>query len=273
MHNPQRRFKNLVHNKETTGEGLEIDLLDLRVKRDSTLVFDGLNLEFKGPGLIQVIGPNGAGKTTLFLTMLGLIKPVKGRVIYDGVDVTGRPEMLRGKVGYMPQVFDVDFNTPFTVWELVDCCFRMHKPWPRLLVRDYAAVSEALAKVGLGRDVWHKRISDLSGGERQRVFLARALVFDPEMLVLDEPLANIDPNGRAVMAEIIGGLSRDKLVIVSSHDPGIMLKWTTRILILNKNSYAYGKPEEVLTPEVLSKFYGFGWEVVEKRVQIYDFHR
>ncbi|WP_440059119.1 metal ABC transporter ATP-binding protein [Thermogladius sp. 4427co] len=245
---------------------------DVYVKRDSQVVLESMNIKFEGPGLIQVIGPNGAGKTTLFLTILGLLKPVKGRILLDGTDVTGRPELLKGKVGYMPQTFDIDLNTPFTVWELVDCCMRMYSKWPRILRGNKDAVKEALVKAGVDESLWHKKVSELSGGERQRVFLARALVSDPPILILDEPLANIDPHGRVLLAETIGSLSKEKLVIVSSHDPSLMLKYTSMILVLNKNIYVYGEPREVLTPEILRKIYGFGWELVEKRVQIYDFH-
>ncbi|MGC9011607.1 MAG: metal ABC transporter ATP-binding protein [Thermogladius sp.] len=252
---------------------VEITLVDLTVKRDNTLVLSDLNVDFKGPGLVQVIGPNGAGKTTLLLAILGFVKPVKGRVLIDDVDVTSKPEMLKGRVGYMPQTSELELNAPFTVWELVDCCYRLYRPWPRLFKRDSKAVRNALLRAGLTEELWHKRVSELSGGERQRVFLARTLVADPPILLLDEPLANIDPQGRALLAEILGRLSEEKLIIVTSHDPLIMVKWTKMILILNKTLYAYGPPEEVLVPEVLSKFYGLGWEWVEKGVHIYDTHR
>lgn len=251
-----------------------LELSDLAVSRNGALVIDGLSARFEGPGLYQIIGPNGAGKTTLLLAILGLVKPHRGRVLLDGVDVTGNPGALYGRVGYMPQLADSRiFETPITPWELVDCCARLYSKWPRLGRSRRELVERALREAGIPEELWHIRVGELSGGMRQRVLLARALVPDPPILLLDEPEANIDPSGRFLLAEHLGKISSKKLVLVTSHDPALFLKWTKGILAINKRVYAFGSPERVLAPDVLTKIYGLGWVAVEKHAHVYDSHR
>lgn len=248
---------------------------DLSVGYSGELVLKDLSFSFHGPGLLQILGPNGAGKTTLIKTILGLLRPVKGRIMINGEDVTGKPSLAGKYIGYTPQLSFLEaYNYPITLWEVVEYCLLLRKKWPRMRAgkRDRRRIEEVLGLVGLPRETWSKRFIELSGGQKQRGLVARALVSDPEILVLDEPFSSVDPQGRVDLARIIGELSREKLIIVTSHDPTLLLKYTKKILMVNKWVYVYGDPDEVLSTEQAGKIYGSGIIEVRKHVHILDSH-
>ncbi len=248
--------------KITVGYGHEIVLRDL-------------SFEYRGPGLIQVLGPNGAGKSTLLKTITGLIKPLTGKITVDGVDITGNPGLAGKYIGYVPQITSAEeLNYPITLYELVTCCYILGKPWPRIRInkgeREY--IEKLLMDLGLPRDKWFKRVDELSGGERQRGYIARALVRNPPIILMDEPFSNIDPEGRVELAEKIASLKKDKLLIVTSHDPTILMPYTDKILLINRQIYFYGDPDEVLRSETIEKIYGKAFIIHGKHVHIIDSH-
>ncbi len=249
-------------------DNVTVDLGGERILRN-------LNFEYKGRGIIQILGPNGAGKTTLLKTMLGLIKPVRGRIYINGVDVTGQPGLAGKYIGYTPQLTLYQLSKyPITLWELVECCLAMRSRWPRIRIgRDkYGMVEKALEFVGLPREKWHRNFHELSGGEKQRGLIARSIVWDPEIIVLDEPFSNIDPAGRVELAKRIARLARRKLVVITSHDPMLLLQYTERILLINRTNYAFGRPGEVLRKDIMGKIYGSAIIEVEKHIHIIDSH-
>ncbi|WP_244372496.1 metal ABC transporter ATP-binding protein [Staphylothermus marinus] len=255
---------------------MSIAVENLTVGYSKYIVLKNLSFKHEGPGLIQVLGPNGAGKTTLLRTILGLIKPIEGRVIINDEDVTGNPSRAGKYIGYVPQTTGLsEPDYPLTVMELIECCYVLRKPWPRILVRrkEKEYIMKILEIVGLSRELWNKNFWDLSGGQKQRSYIARALVHDPSILLMDEPFSNIDPNGRVDLAELIGRLSRNKLVIVTSHDPMLLLKYTSKILLVNREIYVYGKPEEVLRRDIAEKIYGKAILEVREHIHIIDSHR
>ncbi len=228
---------------------------------------EDVNFEYNGAGLIQVLGPNGAGKTTLLKTILGLVKPSKGRVYVCGEDVTGSPSKAGALCGYVPQAQSQrEVNRyPISVEELIRVELKLRR-------KRIDSVHKILELVGLGRSVLEKNFWELSGGEKQRVLIAKALIHNPKVLLLDEPLSPIDPPGRASIARLIGGLSREKLVIVTSHDPVILLEYTSEIILLNKKIYYKGPPSEVLCEDKLRRVYGEAAVVVEGRhIHISDY--
>ncbi len=252
-----------------------ISVEDLTIVLGGEEIFRNLSLTFEGPGLIQIIGPNGAGKTTLLRAILGLVKPVSGRVIVDGEDLTAKPEEVGKRVGYVPQIAPTDVKIPVTAREFVLNSLLLHtKRFPRVFVsgEDIRRVDDALRSVDLEEGRWDRRLFELSGGERQRVLLARALVYDPPILLLDEPLSAVDPLGKVELAEMIGGLAKEKLILVTSHDPILLLPYTDRIVLLNRNYYAIGRPEEILRIEVLKEVYGESAVLLEEHVHISDEH-
>jgi len=239
----------------------------------SEVVLEDVEFEVSGPGLMQVLGPNGAGKTTLFNTILGLIKPVKGRILVDGVDVTGNPRLVGKYVGYVQQFAGVGLEFPITALELVASAYllRQQKP-PRLFKRKTALkrALEVLKKVGLDEHALNKPLTQLSGGQIQRAFIARALVFDPPILIMDEPFSAVDPQGRVELAKMVGELAKEKLVIISSHDPTLLIEYTSKVLLLNRRVVAFGDPEEVLREDILRRVYGSAVLVYAAHVHITD---
>ena len=179
-------------------------------------IIENINFVFTRPSLIQVLGPNGAGKTTFLKTLIGLLRPLRGRVLIANEDVSGKPEKAGKYVGYVPQIFAPTHSPfPVTAWEFVEAGLMLYSRWPRIIAsKDIRnRVKEVLELVDLPKSVWNKSIWKLSGGQRQRVLIARALINDPPILILDEPLAPVDPAGKALLAELIGKLGKEKLII------------------------------------------------------------
>lgn len=254
---------------------VQVELIaeDLTVGYDGEAIIDGFSSSFRGPGLVQVLGPNGSGKTTLLRALLGILRPFKGRILVNGEDVTGRPEKAGAFMGYVPQYFVPEQHYPMTAWELVmNSCLLHVRRWPRLGLgkRCRQLAKRALEVVDLAPEEWHKGFWELSGGQRQRVLIARALVHDPPILVMDEPLSAVDPQGRVELARYIGSLASSKLVIVTSHDPTLMLPHTDAIVLLNRSYYVIGRPDEVLTLEKLRKVYGEAALKVRECIHICD---
>jgi len=263
-------------HKEIFSRTQEIAVENLTAGYGDEVIIENISFKIKGPALVQILGPNGAGKTTLLKAILGLIQPMQGRVVINGVDVTGRPEKAGLFVGYVPQLAIAEFSKyPITAWELVESSLLMHKKkWPRLFTRieDRRRVEEALTTVGLPREFWKENIWHLSGGQRQRVLIARALVHDPPILVMDEPFSAVDPAGRIDLVQVIAELSKRKLVISTCHDPELLLSYTNTIILLNRKVFKIGKPEELLRIEEMKEIYGEAAILMHNHIHICDFH-
>ncbi len=204
--------------------------------RGGQRLLEGVDLAV-GPGeIVTLIGPNGAGKTTLVRLLLGLERP-------DGGRVARRPGL---RVGYLPQRLQVDPVLPLDVSRLLTLTRRA----------DRAAQRAALAEVGVAH-LLQSPVQRLSGGELQRVLLARALLADPELLVLDEPTTGIDFNGQAELYRLIARL-RDRrgcAVLMVSHDLHLVMAATDRVVCLNRHVCCQGEPESVrIHPEYLALF-------------------
>jgi ABC-2 type transport system ATP-binding protein len=186
--------------------------LSKRYRRRAPLALDNLNLRVPQGALFGFIGPNGAGKTTTLRLLAGLLEPSSGQIDIAGYPVHRDPEVVRHCVGYMPDFFGVYHE--MTAWEYLDFFARCYKLAAR---RRRIVVTELLELVGLAE----KRDQDvgrLSRGMQQRLCLARALVHDPQVLLLDEPASGLDPRARVEMRELLRELSAmGRTVILSSH--------------------------------------------------------
>jgi zinc/manganese transport system ATP-binding protein len=226
-----------------------VRLDSVHVSFNGVRALDSISLELRGPGIIQVLGPNGAGKSTLLKVIAGLIRPVRGSVYVNGVDVTGRSDVAGMFVAYMPQSNEPPGWSPLTVWEFVETSVLTRKArWPRFVVGGVRGVVErCLSMVGVPRGSWYLRLSELSGGMFQRVLIASVLVTGAPIMLLDEPLASVDPEGRVALSRVLSQLATDRLVVVTSHDPHPLLEHTRLVVALNKRVVAIGDPHEVLS--------------------------
>ncbi len=207
------------------------------------------------PGeLTGLIGSNGAGKTTLFRVILGLQQASTGRVLLDG-----RPRSHRNPMtGYVPQKFLLDPDMPLRARDLVGLGIDGHRlgiPRPSRARR--ALVEEMLEAVGAG-DFADQRVGLLSGGEQQRVLIAHALVGRPKLLLLDEPLANLDLGAGQEVVTLLGRIAheREVAVLISAHEMNPLLPVMDRVVYLAGGRAVSGTVEQVVRADVLSELYG-----------------
>ena len=216
-----------------------VKLKDVSVEYNGRLVLEDVSLSVNENDFLGLIGPNGGGKTTLLKVMLGLVKPFKGEV-----KVFARaPGESRGKVGYVPQVSLFDRSFPVTAFDVV-LMGRIGKArlfsYYTSFDRDKAA--EALEKVGMlgHRDM---QLGKLSEGQKQRVFIARALVSEPKLLLLDEPTASIDAAVETEFYDILNGLRSKMAIVIVSHDIGVISRHIDKIACLNKKLFYHDSKE------------------------------
>lgn len=211
--------------------------------------FDLYPGEFTG-----LIGANGAGKTTLQRVILGLVAPATGRVLLDG-----RPRPRRGApVGYVPQMFLLDPDAPLRARDLVALGIDGHRLGFALPSRARnARVQEMLEAVDAGH-LAGQRVGHLSGGEQQRILIAHALISRPRLLLLDEPLANLDlPSGQATVTLLAQIAAEQRIaVLLSAHEMNPLLPVIDRIVYLAGGRAASGTTGEVVRSDVLSRLYG-----------------
>jgi zinc/manganese transport system ATP-binding protein len=213
-----------------------------------------------------IIGPNGAGKTTLLRVILGLIEPSGGRVLVDGEPLHRKTlhNKNRAAIGYVPQKLVIDQDMPLRARDVVSLGLDGHRlgfGFPSRQRREL--VDAALADVGADGYA-DARVGELSGGEQQRVLVAHALISRPKLLLLDEPLANLDLRSEQEIVTVLGKLAREHeiSVLLSAHDMNPLLAVMDRIVYVANGQAASGPTDEVITSEGLSKLYGHHVDVV-----------
>ncbi|HEU4979457.1 MAG TPA: metal ABC transporter ATP-binding protein [Solirubrobacteraceae bacterium] len=198
-----------------------------------------------GPGeRVGVLGPNGGGKTTLFRVLLGELEPAAGAI------------RVPARMGVVPQTERSRLDFPVSALDVALMGSIARLPWWRRPGRaERARARDALAAVGLGEQAG-TTFGDLSGGQRQRVLVARALVQDARVLLLDEPFTGLDAASAERLEALMRALAAEgRALLVATHDVDQALAWD-RVLCLNRRQVAYGDPREVLTPQVLEETYG-----------------
>lgn len=230
-------------------------LRDVSFAYDGSPALRGLTLSVAPGEFAALIGPNGAGKSTCLRILLGLLKPRTGRVL-----VFGRPPGRQvDPIGYVPQRVRIPTGFPLTAEEAVVMGRYGRLGLGRRPGRgDRERSREALEQVGLA-DRAADGFGELSGGQQQRVLIARALVADPRLLLLDEPTAGLDPAARARFYGLVCDLQRARglTVFCASHDIEDVAQHAGRLLLLDGTLRAEGAPEEVLASEVLERTYAF----------------
>jgi len=217
-------------------------------------VLDNVSFALHAGEFIGLIGSNGAGKTTLLRVVLGLQRPSAGRVFVNGKEGAGRGR----SIGYVPQKAFLDPDFPLRARDLVALGLDGDRfGVPLRSARRAAVVAEMLHAVA-AEDFANARVGELSGGEQQRVLIAHALVSRPKLLLLDEPLANLDISSGQEIVEVLDRVTKEHnvTVLLSAHEMNPLLPVMDRLVYLAGGRAATGTTDEVVRPEVLSGLYG-----------------
>ena len=212
-------------------------------------IIDGADFEIYKNDVITVVGPNGGGKTTLLKLLMGQLKPQRG-----SVEVNGNRSRI---FGYVPQYSNLDSAYPITVFEVV--LSGLIKSFGFYNKAERKAAEDSLASVGLSH-LALQPFFELSGGQRQRVLIARALASNPEILVLDEPTANIDADAEKHLNNLLKKLCVDHTIILVTHDLGFVNEMTTRVLCVNRHVKEH--PVDSLDDGLITAAYGRQVKVV-----------
>ncbi len=229
----------------------------------NNLVLNQISFDFDRPEFICILGPNGVGKSTLIHCMNKILKPTGGVIMIDDKEINNvRLKDLSKRMGYVPNATEDSF--PMTVMDTVmvglpgDCRFSIRS-------EDIRKVRDVLRLLDV-EDLAMCNFNELSAGQHQKIMIARGLVREPEVLLLDEPTSNLDIKHQIEVTKLLSQLpARKKMtVIMISHDINITAKFTDRIILMaNGGIYAVGTPKEVLTRENLATVYGVDADVVE----------
>ncbi|GIX13128.1 MAG: manganese ABC transporter ATP-binding protein [Paracoccaceae bacterium] len=226
---------------------------DLTVTWGERPALISVDAAFPAGRLSAIIGPNGAGKSTLLKAVLGMVRPLSGRITVAGIPVA----RARDRIAYVPQRASVDWDFPVRVADVVEMGL-----WRRLgLLRragpaERARVAACLDRVGMA-ELAGRQIGRLSGGQQQRVFLARALVQEAELILLDEPFAGVDAaTERAVIGVLKDLRAEGRTVIVVHHDLATVRDYFDHVLLLNRCSVAEGPVAQAFTADALQQTYG-----------------
>jgi zinc/manganese transport system ATP-binding protein len=229
-----------------------LNISGLRVALGGRSILNGIDLNVSRGEFVGLIGSNGAGKTTLLKTILGDIAPTTGNVT-----VLGRKRLQTGVIGYVPQKIELDPDLPLLAKDFVALGLDGHRLGISLRgSRFWSQVNAALEGVD-ALEYADRPVGRLSGGQQQRIMIAAAIVADPALLLLDEPLANLDP---ANSADIVALLDRIRKrngigIILSAHDINPLLSVLDRVVYLAQGRAAVGRTDEVVRADVLSKLY------------------
>ena len=223
-------MKHTPSHRLISAHGIDMDINNKRI-------LDGARLDINAGEIVTLIGPNGAGKTTLVHVVLGLLKPTRGTV--------ERRKDLR--IGYVPQRFSIDPLIPLDVYRLMTLTCKAS--------REKAIVT--LATTGVAHLI-DQPVNVLSGGEQQRVLLARALLRDPDLLILDEPVQGVDFSGQVAIYQLISEIrnTRGCGILMISHDLHIVMAESDRVICLNGHVCCEGHPEDVSKDPEYVKMFG-----------------
>lgn len=222
-----------------------IKIEDLSVGYDKVPVLQNLNLEIFEKDFLGVIGPNGGGKTTLLKAILGLVKPFKGKIVFRR-DLEGKKK----PIGYLPQVKHIDSKFPITVFDVVRSGSIMQNTiLPAKSTKQ--KVADILHEMGI-YEIRNKAIGELSGGQMQRVFLCRALISNPKLIILDEPDTFVDNRFEGELYEKLRMLNEEIAIILVSHDVGTISSYVKTIACVNGNLHYH--PSNKITQDQLDGY-------------------
>ena len=243
---------------------IPLSVYDLTVAYHRKPVIWDVSFEIPSGTLVGVVGPNGAGKSTLLKAVLDLIPTASGRI-----QVFGRPfRQNRQRVGYVPQRESVDWDFPISALDVVTMGLYRQIGWCMPVRKKHRqAAIEALERVGI-EDLRDRQISQLSGGQQQRTFLARALVQNADLYLMDEPFAAVDAATEKAIVEILSNMRKaGKTAVVIHHDLHTVPEYFDYVILLNMRVVAHGPTEQVFTRENLEKTYGGRLTLLEEATE------
>ncbi|MBQ0110307.1 MAG: ABC transporter ATP-binding protein [Oscillospiraceae bacterium] len=225
-------------------------------------ILNGINFSLDKGDIMTVLGPNGAGKTTLLRCMTGLLKWGDGTTLVDGTPIKEIPQkVLWSKISYVPQAHRQMFASTVEQAVLLGRASSVNA-FAMPAQKDMEAVDECLKRCNI-EELRHRLCSEISGGEYQMVLFARALVSNPEILVLDEPESNLDFKNQLLVLNMIAKLAREGItVIFNTHYPAHALRVGNKALMLSKSGeYRFGEINNVINTENIRKFFGVNTEM------------
>ena len=248
-----------------------LEVEDLSIGYNNHLAVDKISFDVQEGDLLGIVGPNGAGKTTLFRAILGL-QQYSGKIKLFGFEGSKYRSLLP-LIGYVPQKVAFEPNFPATVYDIVSMGMVSEKKlfkgakliqqcgccWNRIYKKignNDDKITEALKTVGL-ESLRNRRIGELSGGELQRVFIAKSLVKDPLLLILDEPVTSVDVESQNKFYNVIKKINEENNITIvwSSHDLDAISKYANRVACMNKKLFFHGEKEKFFSDKELLKTY------------------
>lgn len=226
-----------------------VTVKDLNVRKGSDIILDNISFEINKGDFLGIIGPNGAGKTTLFKCLLGLNKDFTGTVNIFGKEIKKESKEIYKKIGYIPQSSNIDNQFPATVNEIVELgsTGKKIRKEKKKEIMDFTGISNFL----------DRRIGNLSGGQQQRVMIAKALINEPELLILDEPGTAIDTAILKLFYKLLTKLNKEKKITIiwSSHDLDAVNLLSNKVACIYKKLLFHGDSEEFFSDEKNIKKY------------------
>lgn len=235
---------------------------------DKPIVSD-ISVEIRQGEFIGILGPNGSGKSTFLKAVLGLIKPLSGDIHVLG----NRPRHGNINIGYMPQMRRYASTANLSCLSMLEASYHgtsLGLPLPSR--KKKYEICQVLRMVN-AESYADRPIQQLSGGERQRIFLAQSLLGNPRILLLDEPLSNLDPHYQETFISLLKGI-QDRLditILFTAHDPNPLLRAMSRVMFFARGNAAIGQTQEIITSQSLSSLYGTPIEVIEFNHRLFVF--
>tara|TARA_B110000014_G_C20125070_1_gene598572 strand:- start:4335 stop:5045 length:711 start_codon:yes stop_codon:yes gene_type:complete len=229
-----------------------LELEAINVIRNKNLILENVSLSIDDSDFLGLLGPSGSGKTTLLKIMCGLIAPDTGKITY--------PSIKKPKIGYLPQALPSLPNSPATVMEIISSGFDS-KPF----TNNHERIITMAKEMGV-QNLLETKITQLSGGQIQLVFLIRALIDNPDMIILDEPSSSIDTKSQSKIFQILADVNKNNIpVIFSSHDTFAVTNSANRIACINKKLDYHGSSKDFLSNKHLAESYGYSVDVLSHK--------
>jgi zinc/manganese transport system ATP-binding protein/zinc transport system ATP-binding protein len=248
--------------EHSNGKKALVSLQEVTCGYPKKVVFQNLSLQLYPGQFAGLVGPSGTGKSTLLKAILGIVPILSGSISVSGNTVS---EQTPPHIGYVPQIETVDWDFPVTVEQVVAMgLYRQSTRLPWLIRSERDRIHALLEQLGIGSYA-SRHIKALSGGEQQRVFLARALIGNPKLLVLDEPTSGVDLKTQHAILHLLGELNRKGVtILLTTHDLNAVARHLPWVICFNQTIIAQGHPEEIFTSATLSRTYDSEMSVIRQ---------